>query len=186
MRFGFAALSHANPADNGDDRGEDAGLPSHHAGDLPLRTPVGLAPTIDRRDGREFSPGPITPLGRSWYYPGVDINELREVCLALPGTSYDFPFGPDTIVFRVAGKMFALAGIHDDPLEVNLKCEPDLARDLRVAYEAIVPGYHMNKEHWNTVRCGGDVPDDQLERLVAHSHELVVAGLPRSKRPGPT
>lgn len=113
----------------------------------------------------------------------MNVSELRDVCLSFPEASYDFPFDAETIVFRVAGRIFALAGINDDPLTVNLKCDPELARDLRAGYEAVEPGYHMNKEHWNTVRCGLDVPDDKLEWMIAHSYERVVAGLPRSRRP---
>lgn len=115
----------------------------------------------------------------------MDINELRDYCVEKPGTSYDFPFGPDTLVFRVVGKMFALTGIKDDPLEINLKCDPNLARDLRASFEGITPGYHMNKEHWNTVFCGRDVPDEKVRWLIDHSYELVVASLPKAKRPGP-
>jgi predicted DNA-binding protein (MmcQ/YjbR family) len=112
------------------------------------------------------------------------IDDLREICLALPGTSYDFPFDEETCVFRVRKKMFALAGINTSPAHVTLKCDPDLARDLRVAYQGIVPGYHMNKEHWNTVDTGADVPCDKVEWLIRHSYDLVVASLPKSKRPG--
>ena len=113
----------------------------------------------------------------------MTITEFRDYCLSKPGTSYDFPFGEETIVLRVAGKMFALTGINDDPLEVNLKCDPELSRDLRSSFESITPGYHMNKEHWNTVTCGGDVPDNQLEWLIDHSYDIVVSKLPRSRRP---
>ncbi|MFP4112734.1 MAG: MmcQ/YjbR family DNA-binding protein [Spirochaetota bacterium] len=114
----------------------------------------------------------------------MTIAELRDLCLSLPGTSYDFPFDEETIVFRVGGKMFGLAGINENPVSVNLKCDPILARDLRAGYEGIEPGYHMNKEHWNTVRCGSDVPDEQLEWLVRHSYDLVVEKLPKKRRPG--
>ncbi|MFW5689522.1 MAG: MmcQ/YjbR family DNA-binding protein [Spirochaetota bacterium] len=92
----------------------------------------------------------------------MTINELRDYCLSLPGSTYDFPFDAETIVFRVGGRMFTLAGINDDPLSVNLKCDPELRRDLRAGFEAVTPGYHMNKEHWNTVVCGLDVPDEKL------------------------
>ena len=108
--------------------------------------------------------------------------ELRDHCLSLPGSSFDFPFDTETIVFRVGGRMFALSGIDADPVSVTLKCDPILARDLRAAYDAVTPGYHMNKEHWNTIRAGADLPDDKLRWLIDHSHELVAAGLPRSQR----
>ncbi len=114
----------------------------------------------------------------------MTINELRDYSLSKPGTTYDFPFDEETIVFRVAGKIFALAGINRDPVRVNLKCDPALARDLRAGFESITPGHHMNKEHWNTVACGGDVPDEKLRWLIDHSYELIVASLPKAKRPG--
>ena len=101
-----------------------------------------------------------------------------------PGTSYDFPFDEETCVFRVSGKMFGLAGINGEPIRVNLKCDPGLARDLRTEFDGITPGHHMNKEHWNTVVTGSDVPDEKVTWLIDHSYDLVVAGLPKSKRPG--
>jgi len=114
----------------------------------------------------------------------MTITDLRDYALGLPGTTYDFPFDSETCVFRVGGKMFGLAGINDNPARVSLKCDPGLARDLRVEFHDIAPGYHMNKEHWNTVVTGGDVPDEKVKWLVDHSYELVVAGLPKSRRPG--
>lgn len=113
----------------------------------------------------------------------MTIDELREYCLALPGTGFDFPFDAETCVFRVGGKMFALAGINDAPLKINLKCDPELARDLRNAYRGITPGYHMNKEHWNTVDTRADVPREKVEWLIRHSYDLVVASLPKKKSP---
>jgi len=115
----------------------------------------------------------------------MTITELRDYCLSLPGSSYDFPFDEETCVFRVGGKIFGLAGINQDPVQVNLKCDPALARDLRAAFDGIVPGFHMNKEHWNTVMTASDVPDEKVRWLVDHSYDLVVASLPKGKRPGP-
>lgn len=114
----------------------------------------------------------------------MTINDLRDHCLSLPGSTYDFPFDAETIVFRVSGKMFALAGINDEPITVNLKCDPELARDLRAGFEAVTPGYHMNKEHWNSVVCGSDVSDEKLRWMIDHSYERVVEGLSKAKRPG--
>ena len=114
----------------------------------------------------------------------MTITELRDYCLSLPATTCDFPFDAETIVFRVVGRIFALSDINANPLSVNLKCEPAVARDLRAGYEAITPGYHMNKEHWITVVCGSDVPDEMLRRLIEHSYERVLAGIPKSRRPG--
>ena len=112
------------------------------------------------------------------------INDLRDYCLSKSGVGYDFPFDEETCVFRVGGKMFGLAGINADPARISLKCDPALARDLRSSFEDVAPGYHLNKEHWNTVTTGGDVPDEKVRWLIDHSYELVVAGLPKNKRPG--
>jgi predicted DNA-binding protein (MmcQ/YjbR family) len=112
----------------------------------------------------------------------VDLANLREYCLAKPGASEDTPFGPDVLVFKVGGKMFALAAIDAVPTTVNLKCNPDLALDLRDRYEQIRPGYHMNKKHWNTVEIERGIPAVELRRMIDHSYELVVESLPRARR----
>jgi predicted DNA-binding protein (MmcQ/YjbR family) len=118
------------------------------------------------------------------YTGAMTIAELRDACTALPGSTYDFPFDAETCVFRVSSRMFALAGINNRPVTVTLKCDPELARDLRAAYTGVEPGYHMNKEHWNTVNCEADVPKERILWLIEHSYELVVAGLPKARRPG--
>ena len=107
---------------------------------------------------------------------------LRRLCLSFRGAVEEFPFGPETSVFKVGGKMFALSGLERRPLHVSLKCEPDLADQLRRAHEAINPGYHLNKRHWNTVTLDGSLPDDMVRDLIEDSYDLVVAGLPRAKR----
>ncbi|MFF9863955.1 MmcQ/YjbR family DNA-binding protein [Streptomyces sp. NPDC013953] len=107
--------------------------------------------------------------------------QLRAFCLAFNDASEDFPFGPDTSVFKVAGKMFALASLDARPLKVNLKCDPEIAVRLRAEHPAIVPGYHMNKRHWNTVTVSG-LPDRMVRELIEDSYDLVVAGLPRDVR----
>jgi predicted DNA-binding protein (MmcQ/YjbR family) len=114
----------------------------------------------------------------------VDVGDLRDYCLAKPGAVPDFPFGGDTLVFKVKGKMFALCGIGGDPLEVNLKCEPELAELLRGKYPAVTPGYHMNKRHWNTVRIDGSIPDEVVLELIDLSYRLVVKGLKKADREG--
>ncbi len=114
----------------------------------------------------------------------MTVEKLKGLCLFYPGTTYDFPFDAETAVFRVGGKMFALMGINSEPLRINLKCNPELARGLREAFAGITPGYHMNKEHWNTVACGCDVSPDKIEWLIGHSYELVRDTLPKSRRPG--
>jgi len=111
----------------------------------------------------------------------VKASELRSACLGFEGAVEEFPFGPDTSVFKVAGKMFALSPLASPPLRVSLKCEPGLAEELRAAYEAIGPGYHLNKRHWNTVEVAG-VPAKLLRDMIEDSYDLVVAALPRRTR----
>ena len=113
----------------------------------------------------------------------MDLAEFREYCLIKPGTTEGTPFGPDVLVFKVGGKMFALAALDEVPTTVNLKCDPDLALDLRDRYEQIKPGYHMNKKHWNTVEIASGIPDVELRRMIDHSYELVVESLPQAARP---
>ncbi|MFI1945247.1 MmcQ/YjbR family DNA-binding protein [Streptomyces virginiae] len=108
-------------------------------------------------------------------------EQLRAFCLGFNAAVEEFPFTPETSVFKVLGKVFALSALDGEPLKVNLKCDPELAVRLREEHEAIVPGYHMNKRHWNTVTVGG-VPDTMLRELVEDSYDLVVAGLPRAER----
>ncbi|MCX5271321.1 MmcQ/YjbR family DNA-binding protein [Streptomyces virginiae] len=108
-------------------------------------------------------------------------EQLRAFCLGFNAAVEEFPFTPETSVFKVLGKVFALSALDGEPLKVNLKCDPELAVRLREEHEAIVPGYHMNKRHWNTVTVGA-VPDTMLRELVEDSYDLVVAGLPRAER----
>ncbi len=106
-------------------------------------------------------------------------DELRAWCLDQNGAMEDFPFGPHTSVFKVAGKMFALSALDGDPLQVSVKCEPELAVELRRTYDPIGPGYHLNKRHWNTIVVDGTLPDQFLRDLVEDSYDLVVSALPR-------
>ena len=108
--------------------------------------------------------------------------ELRSSCLAMEGAVEDFPFGPETSVFKVAGKMFALSALSSPPLRVSLKCEPEVADRLRASYPAIRPGYHLNKRHWNTVTLDGSLPDAMVWDMLEDSYDLVVDGLPRRTR----
>jgi predicted DNA-binding protein (MmcQ/YjbR family) len=112
----------------------------------------------------------------------MDIEELREYCLSLPAVTEEFPFGPDVLVFKVGGKMFALTNLENFPTTFNAKCEPERAVELRERHPAIVPGWHMNKKHWNTVTLDGSLSGDLVRELVDHSYELVVAGLTRKAR----
>jgi predicted DNA-binding protein (MmcQ/YjbR family) len=102
--------------------------------------------------------------------------------LSFPEASEDQPFGPDVDVYKVVGKMFAILSPEDDPPAISLKCDPLLAVELREEYEAVAPGYHLNKAHWNTVTLNGSVPDRELKIMISHSYEQVVAGLPKTYR----
>lgn len=112
----------------------------------------------------------------------MTLEEFRSYCAAKKGVVETFPFDEETLVLKVAGKMFALTGITPPLVSVNLKCDPDLARNLRDTYAGVTPGYHMNKEHWNTVRCDGSVPDELLKNLIDHSYDLVVCALAKRVR----
>ena len=99
--------------------------------------------------------------------------ELRRFCLAQPDAREEFPFGTETSVFKVRGKMFALSPLQRTPLTVSVKCEPELGEQLRATYAEIEPGYHLDKRHWLTVTCGGETPDELVRELIAGSYELV-------------
>lgn len=109
-------------------------------------------------------------------------DQLIAACSAKPGSVEDYPFGDQVAVFKVVGKMFALVTLGPLPGSASLKCDPELAADLRRRYAAITAGYHLNKRHWNTVTLDGSVPEDELLELIDHSYELVVASLPRAER----
>ena len=113
------------------------------------------------------------------------------------GVTEETPFGPDALVFKVKGKMFAIIGIGNPPFDeatdpdldptligvrVNLKCDPDKALALRDMFTAVLPGYHMNKKHWNTIIMGGDLPDAEFFALIDHSYELVAKSLKKAER----
>jgi predicted DNA-binding protein (MmcQ/YjbR family) len=112
----------------------------------------------------------------------MNIEAFREYCLDKPAATEGTPFGPDNIVFKVAGKMFALAALDEVPPAVNLKCDPDLALELRDRYEQVRPGYHMNKKHWNTVVLDGAILPVEVRKMIDHSYHLVVQSLPKSQR----
>jgi predicted DNA-binding protein (MmcQ/YjbR family) len=109
-------------------------------------------------------------------------EKLRGCCLSLPGTDEEFPFGPDTSAFKVAGKIFALSRLAEDPLRVSLKCDPALAEELREAHAAVIPGYHLNKRHWNTVTIDGSLPDEMISDMIEDSYDLIVSKLSRAHR----
>jgi predicted DNA-binding protein (MmcQ/YjbR family) len=102
----------------------------------------------------------------------MDIETLRNYCISKKGVTEGFPFGGDTLVFKVKGRIFALANLDGD-LSVNLKCDPSLAPEFREKYPAVTPGYHMNKKHWNTVLLDGSIPDREVFSWIDHSYNLV-------------
>ena len=110
----------------------------------------------------------------------MNIQQLYEFCLSKKGVTEHFPFDEDTLVFKVGGKMFCLTSLQqwekDEP-SLNLKCDPDRAEELRAEYEAIQPGYHMSKKHWNTVRFHSDVNDKMMCKLINDSYDLVFSSL---------
>jgi len=111
----------------------------------------------------------------------MELEELKKYCSDKSFVTDDYPFGPDVHVFRVGGKMFALFGTHEESLGLNLKCDPNEAVVLRDIFDAVKPGYHMSKVHWNTVKLEGDVPDGEFKRMVDNSYQLVYSSLPKSK-----
>ena len=111
----------------------------------------------------------------------MNIEEFRDFCLSLPGTTEETPFGPDTLVFKVGGKVFTLTDLQTFG-SFNVKCDPERAADLRERYDFVRPGFHMNKKHWNTVLVGAGATDAQLRGWITHSYQLVAAALPRAVR----
>lgn len=111
----------------------------------------------------------------------MNIEAFYNYCHSLPEVTEDFPFGENTLVFKVAGKIFALTDV-DKFDSVNLKCDPVRALELRASYKEVQPGYHMNKKHWNTVSMKGTLQDDLIIDLIRHSYELVISGLPKKDR----
>jgi predicted DNA-binding protein (MmcQ/YjbR family) len=111
----------------------------------------------------------------------MNIEELRDYCLEKPYATEGFPFGEDTLVFKVGGKVFLLASLSTGN-RFNAKCDPERAQELREQFDEIVPGYHMNKQHWNTVYMDGRLTFKQLTGLVDHSYELIFNSLPKKTR----
>jgi predicted DNA-binding protein (MmcQ/YjbR family) len=100
----------------------------------------------------------------------------------MPGAVEDFPFGPAPSVFKVGGKIFAISTFQSRPLQISVKCDPDLAEQLRSTYDAVAPGYHLNKRHWNTITIDGSLPDATVFDMVEDSYDLVLAGLSKAAR----
>jgi len=112
----------------------------------------------------------------------MNIETIREYCLSKENVEEDLPFGPDVLVYKVDGKIFLLVSFDEDPLQFNVKCDPDLAVELREEYSCVIPGYHMNKKHWNTIVWDGSISDNLIRELIDHSYNLVVASLPKKQR----
>ncbi len=109
----------------------------------------------------------------------MNIEELRNYCISKGGVEECFPFDEETIVFKLMGKVFLLCGINEQPLSFNVKCDPDKAIELREKYDCVLPGYHMNKKHWNTVTCQANVSAKLLKQWIDDSYDLIVAALPK-------
>lgn len=114
----------------------------------------------------------------------MDVDSARQYLLTKPETLEDYPFGPEVAVMKVRGKMFATLSVSGGEGRMNLKCDPDQALALRDIFPAVLPGYHMNKKHWNTVCLNGTVPEGEVRRMIDHSYALVVKGLPKAVREG--
>ena len=103
----------------------------------------------------------------------MDIEQLRDYCLAKPGAEECCPFGPDTLVYKIKGKIFLLTSLNRQPLQFNVKCDPEKAIELREQYVSVLPGYHMNKKYWNTVVIDGNIPSELLQQFIDDSYQLV-------------
>ncbi len=112
----------------------------------------------------------------------MNLEALQACCLEKPGTAAEFPFGPEVVVFKVRGKMFALTQNDPTPASVSVKAHPDDALALRAYFKSITPGYHLNKKHWITIELDGDVPEEELINLIEDSYRLVVLSLPAAER----
>ena len=112
----------------------------------------------------------------------VEFEPLRKYLLKKKGAIEDTPFGPESLVFKVMGKMFTLVAWDEHPLRITLKCDPDLALILRAQFQAVQPGYYMNKKHWNTITLGESISDKQIFEMIDDSYELVVKGLKKTDR----
>ncbi len=112
----------------------------------------------------------------------MNIEELRDYCISKKGVEETLPFGPETLVFKVMGKAFLLTGLEGPELEFNVKCDPDRAIELRERYDCVIPGWHMNKKHWNTIVAKKAPNDALLKEWIDHSYELVVEGLPKKEK----
>ena len=112
----------------------------------------------------------------------MNVEEIRDYCLAKKGVEESFPFDNETLVFKVGGKIFLLMWINANPIQFNVKCEPQKAIDLREKYSCVLPGYHMNKAHWNTIVCDGRATKKLVFEWIDHSYDLIIGSLPKKQR----
>src|ERR1700712_1143622 len=112
----------------------------------------------------------------------MDLETIRKYCLEKKSTTESFPFGETTLVFKVSGKVFLLMGLDNQPLQFNVKCDPEKAEELREEYSSVTPGFHMNKKHWNTVVLNGQIPLKKIREMIDDSYELVARSLPLNER----
>jgi len=112
----------------------------------------------------------------------MNIEQLRDYCLSKAGAEETLPFGPDTLVYKAGGKVFLLVGLENEELRFNVKCDPDKAIELREQFSCVMPGYHMNKKHWNTIVADGSVSSKQLKEWIDHSYTLIIDSLPKKIR----
>ena len=112
----------------------------------------------------------------------MQLDTIREHCLAKPDVTEGFPFGESALVFKTSGRIFAILMIDETPPSINLKCDPVRALELREQYDWVQPGYHMNKKHWNTIILDGSIPSEQIQRMIDHSYQLIVDNLPTAER----
>jgi len=112
----------------------------------------------------------------------MNLESLRDYCLKLSGVTEELPFGPDTLVFKVMGKVFLLTSLDGTPLSFNVKCDPEKAEELRSDYHDVLPGYHMNKKHWNTILVTGSIPSDLLFAWIKDSYDLVAGSLTKAAK----
>lgn len=112
----------------------------------------------------------------------MNIEELREYCLSLKNAEEAMPFGPNTLIFRVGGKIFLLVGLDTSPLQFNVKCDPEKAIESREHYACVIPGYHMSKKHWNTIIINGTAPENLVHQWITDSYNLVISGLSKAEQ----
>ena len=112
----------------------------------------------------------------------MNLEQLREYCISKPFVEETTPFGPDTLVFKVMGKAFLLTGFENNPIQFNVKCDPEKAIELRERFPCVIPGFHMNKKHWNTIIVDGSVNNKLVKEWIDDSYQLVVAGLSKKEK----